>query len=207
MERLATCLAMVSTVATLHSPVPSVKSSSLRPGAPSGTDRRAVAGLLLRAGALQTLATAGPAVAFFESPTQLAVSAVATAQPKLSTVVAEVAEVSRKRKKMVADAEDDAYLIRFSRSVLDPASASMAEAAPSLAKSLPAEDGGDLVRSLPSDFQEHLSALYTACRAKSADDQLVELRAMEESIKTFLTLAAKAKQVAFARPFSRTATP
>ena len=98
-----------------------------------GCSRREATGLLLSAGAFGMLGSASPAVAFFESREQVAVSAVATAQPKISSMVAEVAEVARKRKKMASDLEDDAYVFRFARAVLDPASAKLQEAAPALA--------------------------------------------------------------------------
>ena len=65
--------------------------------------------MIVQAGVLSALGQAGPAAAFFESQEQLAVSAVATAQPKVTSMVAEVAEVARKRAKGVsADFEDDA---------------------------------------------------------------------------------------------------
>lgn len=119
----------VSTVhaLTIHVPARSERSSEglLR--------RRAVAELLLKSGAMHSLFSASASSALFESPTQLAVSAVAIAHTKLLRMVAEVTEVSRKRTKMAPDAEDDAYLFRFARAVLDPASASISEAAPSLA--------------------------------------------------------------------------
>jgi len=156
--------------------------------------RRAVGSLLLQAGAFQALAAPTAAHAFFESPTQLAVNVVATAQPKVTSMVSEVAEVSRKRKKMAADYEDDAYVIRFARSVLDPASASIAEAAPSLAKALGETDAGAAMTALPAEFKTQLGDLYTACRAQSADDELEKMRALDDAIKTFLASAAKAKQ-------------
>ena len=50
-----------------------------------------------------------PAMAIFESQEQLALINLATAQPKLTSLVKEVAEVKRRRIKMAPDYEDDAY--------------------------------------------------------------------------------------------------
>ena len=49
----------------------------------------------------------------------VSVEALATTQPKLKGRMDEVSEVKRKRVRMAADNEDDAYVFRFARAVLD----------------------------------------------------------------------------------------
>lgn len=101
----------------LHRAIPlSPPPSCSTPSHPSPTlSRRHLASSLLTA-SLASLSVS-PASAFFESREQLAVSSVATAQPKVASMLAEVAEVARKRRKMSSDDEDDAYVYRFARGV------------------------------------------------------------------------------------------
>ena len=134
---------------------------------------------------LSGLLPAAPARAIFESPLQLALLQIATAQPKLRGLISEVAEVKRKRIKMAADAEDDAYVFRFARSVLDPQVKSMQNAA----SALPA----GVVAGLVSDYQQQLAALDAGCRANDAGNELDALVAAEKALSEFLDLAAKAK--------------
>ena len=75
--------------------------------------------------------------AFFESRAQQLLQPLAAAQPRVAGLLREVAEIDRRRSKMPADYEDDAYVLRFTRSVLDPLVPSMAE----VATSLPAVSG------------------------------------------------------------------
>ena len=147
------------------------------------TSRRHACGLAASL-LLGAAAPAQPAHAFFESPAQLAVTSVADTQPKLRDLAREVAEVKRKRAKMTVDKEDDAYVIRFARSILDPAAASMVEAAPALPASAAA---------LPTEFKEQLGALYTACRAYEAGDELDALEKADRALTQFLEIAASAK--------------
>lgn len=109
-------------------------------------------------------------------------------------MVAEIAEVARKRKKMNTDIEDDAYVFRFARSVIDPASAKVREAAPALAKALSASDAREQMVDLPEKLTQQVAALDAACRAYSADDELEVIKAIDTSIRDFLALASKAKQ-------------
>ncbi|KAL1529429.1 hypothetical protein AB1Y20_000377 [Prymnesium parvum] len=157
--------------------------------------RRTAISFLSQAAVLSALGQASPAVAFFESKEQLAVTSVANVQPKVSSLVGEVAEVARKRKKMSADAEDDAYVFRFARSVLDPAVSKMQEAAPALAKVLESSssESSERMAGLPNELQLQIAALNDACRKRSADDQLEALTGISTSIQDFLVLASKAK--------------
>jgi len=163
---------------------------------PVSSSRRAATGLLLQAGALSLLGAAPrPASAgFFESQEQEQVRAVATAQPKITSMVSEVAEVARKRKKMAKDPEDDAYTFRFARAVIDPASTKVREAAPALAKALGGTEASDRMSGLPDELQKQVAALDAACRANNADSQLETMKAIDTSIQDFLSLASEAKQ-------------
>jgi len=152
--------------------------SSLVPRSPRQTSRRTALGL-----AGVAAATALPAHALFESPEQLALISLATAKPKLSSLVKEVDEVARKRAKMALDPDDDAYVFRFARAILDPAVKEMAIAAPKIKQARAQE--------LPGLFQASLTDLDDACRATSAGDELQALRAAESALGEFLELANK----------------
>merc|ERR1712050_354541 len=91
---------------------------------------------------------------------------------------------------------DDAYVFRFARAVIDPASTKISEAAPGLAKALGKFDPSTSERmdALPRELQTQLAALDAACRAKSADDELETMKAIDSAIRDFLALASKAKQ-------------
>jgi hypothetical protein len=109
----------------------------------------------------------------------------ATAQPKLRGITAEVAEVKRKRVKMTPDFEDDAYVFRFARSVLDPTSAGMATAAPALKS--------EQALTLAADFKAQVTALNAACRAKDAAAELDALTAADAALGEYLQVAAARK--------------
>ncbi|KAL3910155.1 MAG: hypothetical protein SGPRY_009161 [Prymnesium sp.] len=160
------------------------------PSHPSPTlSRRHLASSLLTASLASF--SVSPASAFFESREQLAVSSVATAQPKVASMLAEVAEVARKRRKMSSDDEDDAYVYRFARGVIDPALEKVQEAAPLIAKALSASssDASEQMAGLPGELKKQLSELDVACRMKDSDAQVDSLKAID-----FLALASKAKQ-------------
>ena len=111
--------------------------------------------------------------AFFESRAQQLLQPLAAAQPRVAGLLREVAEIDRRRSKMPADYEDDAYVLRFTRSVLDPLVPSMAE----VATSLPAVSG-------TSD---------AASREQASDRELEELRGVSRALDEFLALAGRAK--------------
>ena len=88
------------------------------PGAHQPTaalSRRALGRGLLAASGL--LAAPHSSSALFESPAQLSLSSLATTQAKVQGLIKEVAETNRRRAKMAGDREDDAYVLRFTRSV------------------------------------------------------------------------------------------
>ena len=148
--------------------------AALLPDAP-GVSRRAV----LAGVAGMTIATpALPALALFESQEQQALVRLATAQPKLKGVITEVAEVKRRRLKNAVDPEDDAYIVRFARSVLDPASKEMLQALPILS--------APRAKELPSEFSNSVTELITACRAKTADGELEALVNADKALSEFL---------------------
>ena len=65
------------------------------------------------------------ASALFESPAQASLSTIATTQGKVKGLIKEVSEIARRRTKMAADNEDDAYVLRFARTVrMQPAACS-----------------------------------------------------------------------------------
>ena len=107
------------------------------------------------------------------------------APPQLRGLIAEVTEVKRKRVKMAADAEDDAYVLRFSRAILDPAAQQMVEAAPGIKS--------ERAAALPGEFATSVSALDAACRAKSAADELTALVSADAALNELLELARKQK--------------
>ena len=150
---------------------------------PSLSRRAAIAGGASAAAALTR--PAAPALALFESEQQQALIKLATAQPKLRGLVSEVAEVKRKRAKMAVDPEDDAYVFRFARSVLDPCAKEMVRAAPAL----PAATAQELT----DEFNAQLAALNTACRGRAAAEELEALTSAEKALSDFLELASKAK--------------
>jgi hypothetical protein len=92
--------------------------------------------------------------------------------------------VKRKRAKLPADPEDDAYVFRFARSVLDPVGPGMLQAAPAV----PAR-----AQELAAEFKAQLGALDAGCRAKSAEAELEALAAAEKALGEFLELAAQKK--------------
>ena len=142
--------------------------------------RRALCGL-----AAASVSPTLPAHALFESPEQNALLSLATTKQKLKGLVAEVAEVKRKRQRMVGDEEDDAYVFRFMRSVLDPAAKEMEKAAP-IMKSARTQE-------LTADFAASVANLQSACRKKDAGDELQALQAADQALSEFLELAAAQK--------------
>ena len=142
--------------------------------------RRALCGL-----AAAAISPALPAHALFESPEQSALLSLATAKQKLKGLVGEVSEVKRKRSRMAADDEDDAYVFRFMRSVLDPAANQMDKAAP-IIKSARAQE-------LAAGFHTSVADLQAACRKKDAGDELQALQAADQMLSEFLDLAAAQK--------------
>ena len=151
--------------------------------AAASVPRRAI--LRTAVGAASLAASPLPSHALFESKEQLALTSLATVQPKLKGLINEVAEVKRKRVKMAADFEDDAYVIRFSRSVLDPATKQIADAAAGVK--------AERAAALPGEFSASIDALYTACRAHSAADELDALQAAENALSELLELAKSQK--------------
>ena len=151
--------------------------------------------------------------AFFESRAQQLLQPLAAAQPRVAGLLREVAEIDRRRSKMPADYEDDAYVLRFTRSVLDPLVPSMAE----VATSLPAVAGTSDARSPPelaADFKARVAALDVtlatpaelivrrrvvgegddaASREQASDRELEELRGVSRALDEFLALAGRAK--------------
>lgn len=141
--------------------------------------RRAVLRSAIAAAAVTALPP--PSFAFFESKEQQALTSLATAQPKLKGLIKEVNEVKRKRVRMSADSEDDAYVFRFARSVLDPVTREMAVAAPGIAT--------ERAAALPAEFAKSIEALNTACRAKSAEGEVDALVAADNALTELLDLA------------------
>ena len=146
--------------------------------------RRAVLHSAFSAAAI-SVAPPAPVLAFFESKEQQALTSIATAQPKLKGLINEVAEVKRKRVRMAADNEDDAYVFRFARSVLDPITQQMKDAAPGVK--------AERAAALPGEFADSIAALNTACRAKSAADELDALTAANNAVTELLELAKSQK--------------
>ena len=81
------------------------------------SSRRAVLAHGLLAVSGSALVMPDRASALFESPAQVSLSTIATTQSKVKGLVKEVSEIARRRTKMAADNEDDAYVLRFARSV------------------------------------------------------------------------------------------
>lgn len=136
-------------------------------------------------GATAALASAPPARAFFESPSQLALQPIASALPRVKSIMEEVTEVNRLRAKRVEpDEADDAYVFRFSQSVLAP----LPKLADEVVATLP-EDAA----SLPAALRSHIGALEDACRAKSSERELRELTATADALSSLLAYAKGAK--------------
>lgn len=152
--------------------------SALQPG-PVHLGRRSALAL----GAMG-LAAGPPAHAFFESPTQQTVQKLASALPRVQSLIKEVADVERLRAKIPANYEDDAYVLRFGRSVLSPLAAPMGEAATKI--------GGD-AEALYASFGEHLAGLDEACKQKDAARERAELQELEISLSGFLDLGKRLK--------------
>lgn len=131
------------------------------------------------------LATPQASFALFESQQQLALNSLATAQPKVRSLINEVTEVKRRRVKMAIDTEDDAYVFRFARSVLDPQVNSMEQAAAAIQP--------DAAARLLREYREQLAALDAGCRSNAADSQLDALGGLDRAISEFLDLASKSK--------------
>jgi len=93
--------------------------------------------------------------------------------------------VKRRRNKMAIDVEDDAYVLRFARSVLDPQVEAMRQAASALPS--------DAADRLTAAYQEQLTALIVGCRANAADSELDALVGAEKALSEFLEIAGKAK--------------
>eukprot|EP00308_Calcidiscus_leptoporus_P017443 CAMPEP_0119379300 /NCGR_PEP_ID=MMETSP1334-20130426/52064_1 /TAXON_ID=127549 /ORGANISM="Calcidiscus leptoporus, Strain RCC1130" /LENGTH=195 /DNA_ID=CAMNT_0007398771 /DNA_START=13 /DNA_END=600 /DNA_ORIENTATION=- len=128
----------------------------------------------------------GPACvqAFFESQTERSLQSLASSLPRVQSLLGEVREVKRLRLKLPADPEDDAYVLRFSRAVLQPLNVAFTDAMPGL---------GDGVREYAEAFRDHVSALDQACRDRQADDELNELQGVEQALKGVLALGAAKK--------------
>jgi len=131
---------------------------------------------------LAIMGSPSPTRALFESPTERSLQTLASSLPRVQGLITEVAEIKRLRVKLPADPEDDAYVLRFARSVLEPLNAVMTETAPSL---------GTGARDFADDFRSHTSALDVACRSKSAETELEELRALEVALAGFLDLGKR----------------
>jgi len=120
-----------------------------------------------------------PASALFESKAELGMQAVASSLPRVETLISEVTQVKRLRTKFALDPEDDAYVLRFARSVLLPLKDSLRDAAPAL--------GAD-ADALAETFATQLQALDTACVQRSAAEQIDQLQNIEQTISAFLAL-------------------
>ena len=148
------------------------------PPAGAAVSRRAA----LLAGSWSLAAGPGAAHALFESPTQATVQKLATVLPRVQSLIKEVAEVERQRAKLPPNNEDDAYVLRFSRSVLEPLAEPMVEAGAKLGGSAP---------DLSAAFGVHVAELDAACRAKAADRERKELEEVESSLSGFLELGKR----------------
>ena len=142
-----------------------------------------------RRGALLGLSglVAAPAASFalFESPQQQALLGMATAQPKIRGLITEVTDVKRRRVKMAVDTEDDAYVFRFARSVMDPQVASMQKASSAIP--------GDAAERIKAEYQKAIAALDAGCRANEAESELDALVGADKALTEFLELAKQAK--------------
>jgi len=138
----------------------------------------------LAMGGLSAFAVPRSAHALFESPTQLTVQKLAAALPRVQSLIKEVTDVERLRAKLPANDQDDAYVLRFGRSVLSPLAEPMVEAGVTI--------GGDAA-TISAAFGEHLAGLDVACREKDATREISELNALEESISGFLDLGKRLK--------------
>jgi len=112
------------------------------------------------------------------------VQKLATVLPRVQSLIKEVAEVERQRAKLPPNNEDDAYVLRFSRSVLEPLAEPMVEAGAKLGGSAP---------DLSAAFGVHVAELDAACRAKAADRERKELEEVESSLSGFLELGKRLK--------------
>lgn len=121
-----------------------------------------------------TLPRIPQAHALFESNQQLAVTQQATALAKLKDVIAETADVQRLRAKLPLDPADDAYALRFTRSVLAPLKKTFDDAS----------ESGSAPPELIADFEASLAALDTACRERNVDAELEGMRALESMLAT-----------------------
>ena len=136
------------------------------------------------AAAAATGGGAGSALAFFESPLQLATQSLATGLPKLQGVIRELTELKRLRKKAPIDPEDDAYLFRFSRSVMQPLEMPMAKAVAQL---------GDEASALSDSFKVARLAVEAACLERSTEKELDALLEAEAALTGVLAAAKAAK--------------
>jgi hypothetical protein len=124
--------------------------------------------------------------ALFESAAQSSLSSLANVQPKVKGVINEVAEFDRRRARMAADGEDDAYVLRFSRIVLSPVKNDAAVAASELKS--------ERATALASELEGNLARLDLACREKASDKELTELKAIDSLLTEFLAIAKESKQ-------------
>jgi hypothetical protein len=136
-------------------------------------------------GGLVAAAPVKRASALFENAAQLSCIKLATAQPKLRDIIAEVTETKRRRIKGTADPDDDAYVFRFARAVLDPVGGQMLEASPAV--------GAERAQELSDAFKAALGDLDAGCRAKSAADELDALTGMGKTLDEFLAIAEQKK--------------
>lgn len=148
-----------------------VVATSLLPQGSPQLSRRAVLSGALSAAAVSPALQAS---AFFESSEQKALTRMSTAQTKLADVVSEVANTKRKRVKMATDPDDDAFVFRFARAVLDPVRTDLAEAAPAISQ--------ERSEQLLGEFKQQLAALDAAVRKKDAAAELDALEGAQRTI-------------------------
>jgi len=154
------------------------------PSIESATARAPISRRVVLGGACAPLIAPACAHAFFESPTERALQSIASSLPRVQSLVKEVSEVQRLRVKLPADPEDDAYVLRFSRAVLQPLNSAFSDATPGL--------GEDAVE-LAEAFRTHVSALDQACRDKIVGAEVEELQAVEQALGGMLALGTAKK--------------
>ena len=150
---------------------------------PQSLSRRALGQRLLAGSVL--LVPRG-AHALFESAAQSSLSSLANVQPKVKGVINEVTEFDRRRARMPADGEDDAYVLRFSRIVLSPLKEDVVVAASELKS--------ERATALAGALEGNLARLDLACRDKASDKELTELKAIDSLLTEFLAIAKESKQ-------------
>ena len=180
------------------------------------SSRRAVLAHGLLAASGSALVLPDRASALFESPAQASLSTIATTQSKVKGLIKEVSEIARRRTKMAADNEDDAYVLRFARSVcmhapcrmlpllpltrvLRPSRCQVLQPVPAAMSTASSALKSERAAVLTSDVESSLAKLDQACRDKAADRELGELQALDASMGEFLALAEKLKYDVTAR--------